>query len=85
MSDEFNDPGPSRPKLIYTNRGYEINIECVDNFDISYFDSEHIEASPQPVDDYESSESDVNLVDNAGNVQSTPIQSNTEVADVDVR
>jgi len=82
MSNELNEFGPSRPKCICTNRGYESRIEQMlfesesdDDFDFSDSGSDYMaEASSQVENDSESSDVDVD-VDDTGNIQNTPTQS----------
>lgn len=72
-----------RVGLIIEHMLYE--FESGENYNFSYSDSEYMAAIfSQPADDSESSESGDDPEDNAGNVQNTSIQYNTEVSKMDV-
>lgn len=91
MSIDLNEPGPSWPKRICTSRWYESKIvhmrfesESDENYDFSDFGSEYIaENFSQAADFSESSESDVDLVDDVGNVQNSSTQFNIDFSEID--
>lgn len=93
MSNESNEPGPSRPKRNCTTRVYDCMIERMlfesesdENYDFSYSGSEYMaENSYHSADDSESFDSDVELKDDSGNVQNIPSQYDNELGEMDNR
>lgn len=93
MSNNLNEPGPSRPKRICTNRVYESAIEHMlfesdsdENYDFSDSGSEYNIMDPsQAADDSETSESDDNDPADPGNEHNISTQFNNAFGEMGIR